>query len=1105
MPGTNIKIGANATEFQQQMKEVTRQLKLVSSECGVASQKAKLFGTAQDQLAVKQKELTAKIKAQTEMLKLHQDRILNINATIDKQKEKQSELAKKIEEVEAKHKESIKATGRSSEETKKLGDELQDLKEKYAKNERAIESSNNELVNAVTKMNNTEKAMLQNKKALQDLNEEIENAKIDKLAEKFEDAGEKATNIGSKMSIVSAGIVGAGTALGKMAFDTEQDLSTLGGRLGLTADEAENLKTIAKNLYNDGFGESLEECVNDVVLLHQNIKETANMTEEQKGKLLEQISTVKTLFGVESEEITKTLNNMMNNGMVDSLEEGLDVITAGFQQGLNSGGDLLDVLYEYSPQFKKLGLDGEAALGYIKAGLDAGGFNADKMADALKELSIRAIDGSKTTSEGFKLIGLDANKMAKEFAAGGESAKLALNKTIEGLKNIKDPLKQDLAGVNLFGTMWEDSSKDAILAMADVGTGLGDITGATQKAGEEANNSIGKQFASVLREAKEACLPLGQEILNLAKVGLPILKEILEKVVGFLNGMGDGGRKVILAIAGIVAIIGPSLVALGSFSKGISNIINGYKDVKQFGGTAIETIKNFGTNSLNAAKTVGNFATTIGKNLVSGITNGIKAIGNFTVSIAKGLVNAIFSGIKAVGNFALSIGKSLVSGIAAGAKAVGNFALTIAKNLVSATIEGAKAVGNLALNLGKATLEFAKSAVQAGISATKFIAHKVATIASTLATTAMSAAQAALNFVMNLNPITLIIIGITALVAAIVVLWNKCEWFRNLCYALFEGLKQAWNATLEFFKSCWDWFIGLWKAAVEGIKSVWNTVCEFFKTIWQGVCTYFQTVWNFWKGVFTTVVNAIKTLWQGICNTMSSIWNGIVNSIKTAWNGFKNLFTTVGNAVRSVWQGICNTVSSIWNGIVNSIKSVWTGFKNIFESVGNTVRSIWSGITGSISSVWNNVVNGVKSAWDGIISPFKRVRDAIGNIWQGVKSLFKLPHFTISGTLNPLKWHDEGVPKIGVQWYWKGGIFNKPTVLNGIGVGDAFNGQGSNAEAVVPLNEMYRKIQEIVKNETRQESPNIIIIKNYMDSEEISSYTYKKIDNKLALAGRSRR
>ena len=56
MAGASIKIGASSSEFQKQMSEVTRQLKLLSSECGVASQKAKLFGTAQEQLAVKQKE-----------------------------------------------------------------------------------------------------------------------------------------------------------------------------------------------------------------------------------------------------------------------------------------------------------------------------------------------------------------------------------------------------------------------------------------------------------------------------------------------------------------------------------------------------------------------------------------------------------------------------------------------------------------------------------------------------------------------------------------------------------------------------------------------------------------------------------------------------------------------------------------------------------------------------------------------------------------------------------------------------------------------------------------------------------------------------------------
>ena len=911
MAGASIKIGASSSEFQKQMKEVTQQLKLVSSECGLATEKAKLFGTAQEKLSSVQKELTAKMQAQNQMIQLYKDRITGINSEIQQQKNKQVELTSKIEEANKKYKESVEATGKNSEESKKLKQELQNLKEEYAKNEKAIQSSNNSLVNATMKMNNTEKSMLQNKKALENINKEIANAKLDELSKKFEKVGESATNLGTKMSVVSTAIVGAGTAIGKVAFDTEQDLSTLGGRLGLTEKEAESLKEVAKKLYTDGFGESLEECVNDLVILQQNIKSTSDMTDEQKSKLLEQISNVKTLFGVETEEITKTLNNMLANGIIENLDEGLDLVTKGFQEGLNSGGDLLDVLYEYSPQFKKLGLDGQDALSYIKAGLEAGGYNADKMADALKELSIRAIDGSNTTVEGFTLIGLNASDMAKKFAAGGDTAKKALNQTIEALGKMKDPIKQDLAGVNLFGTMWEDSSKDAILAMGNIGNGLRDITGATQKAGEEVNNSIGRQFSSVLRETKTAFLPLGQEILKLAQVALPSLKNIIQNVTSFLNGLSDEGRKNILTISGIVAAIGPTVVGLGSFSKGISNVIKGYKDIKEFGGNAIEVVKNFGGNAVSAAKSIGTFA----------------------------------------------------------------------------------------LNLGKTALEFGKTAVQAGIATVK-------TIAQTVATNAMAAAQAALNFVMSLSPITLIIIGITALIAAIVLLWNKCEWFRNLCMQLFEGLKIAFNATVSLLK----------------------------------------IVLNGFKTFFTGVVNSIKTIWQSICTAISIIWNGIVNTIKTVWNGFKSIFISVGNAIKSTWQGIGDT----------------------------------------ISSVWNNVVNKVKNAWNGIIAPFRSVINSIGNMWQSVKSLFKTPHFTISGTLNPLKWADEGVPKIGVKWYWQGGIFKSPTMLNGIGVGDAFNGQGSNAEAVVPLDEMYRNIQGIVRSEQASQPIYVVVnVANNMDNKAI--------------------
>ncbi len=344
---------------------------------------------------------------------------------------------------------------------------------------------------------------------------------------------------------------------------------------------------------------------------------------------------------------------MLANGVIDNLDEGLDLITKGFQEGLNSGGDLLDVLYEYSPQFKKLGLDGQEALSYIDAGLDAGGYNADKMADALKEISIRAIDGSNTTVEGFQLIGLNADEMAKKFAAGGDTAQQALDKTIEGLKNMNDPIKQDLAGVNLFGTMWEDSSKQAILAMGDIGEGLGDITGATEKAGEEVNNSLGTQFTVILREAKEALLPLGQELLNLAKVALPIIKVALQGVTSFLSSLNDEGRKVVLIIGGIIAAIGPSLIVLGSFSKGISNIINGYKDMKEFGGKAIDVISDFGSKALDGAKAVGNLALNLGKatlefakSAAQASVSAAKWIAHKTVTIASTVATTAMSAIK---------------------------------------------------------------------------------------------------------------------------------------------------------------------------------------------------------------------------------------------------------------------------------------------------------------------------------------------------------------------------------------------------------------------------------------------------------------------------
>lgn len=921
MAGASIKIGASSSEFQKQMSEVTRQLKLLSSECGVASQKAKLFGTAQEQLAVKQKELTAKIQAQTQMMKLHQDRVLNINTAIDRQKEKQSELAKKIEEVSKKHEESIKTTGKNSEETKKLGDELKELKEEYAKNEKAIESSNNQLVNAVTKMNNTEKAMLQNQKALEDINKEIANSKIDKLAENFDKASEASGKISDKLKPVSTTIAGLGTASVAASITFEDSMA----KVSTIADETEvsydDMKKSIIDLSNQT-GISANDIADNVYNAISAGQSTANavgfVTESTKlakagfaeaGQSLDILTTILNAYGLEASEVTNVS----------------DILVQTQNKGKTTVAELASSMGKIIPTANSVNVNlGQLGTGY--ALMTAKGIATAETTTYMNSMLNELSDSGSTVASILK------EKTGKSFAELMESG--------TSLGDAMAIIEQEANNSGLaMSELWSSSEagKAALVLATDAGQAfnstLSDMqnsAGATDTAFEKVNNTTGNKLKQSLNEVKNSAINMGDTLAPVTSM----VAEGFSKITGMLSNLSSEQLKTIAGIGAGVITLNVALGAFSKLTKGISNTVKAYKDIKEFGSKALDVVKNFS----------------------------IKAL------------------------------------------------------------DGAKAVRNLALNLGKATVEFTKSAVQSGISAAQFVAHKVATIASAVATTAMSAAQAALNFVMSLNPITLIITGITALIASIVVLWNKCEWFRELCYSLFEGLKQAWNATLQFFKSCWDCFTELWNASIE----------------------------------------AIKNIWKGLCNTIKSVWEGIVNNIKSSWNGFKSIFVTVGNSMMSAWQGLTNTISSVWNG----------------------------------------VVNGVKSTWNGIISPFQSVVNSIKGIWDGLKSMFKLPHFSITGKFSLVP---PSIPKVSVDWYYTGGIFKSPTVLGGIGVGDAFNGQGSNAEAVVPLDEMYRKIQEIVRNESINSNNSIIIIKNYMDGEEISSYTYKKVDNKFALAGRSRR
>lgn len=197
------------------------------------------------------------------------------------------------------------------------------------------------------------------------------------------------------------------------------------------------------------------------------------------------------------------------------------------------------------------------------------------------------------------------------------------------------------------------------------------------------------------------------------------------------------------------------------------------------------------------------------------------------------------------------------------------------------------------------------------------VANKIATLAATAATEGLTlaqyaakAAQNALNGTMLANPISLIILAITALVTAFITLWNNCEAFREFWINLWEGIKTAAAAVA-------DWFV-----------TAWDTVIGWFKDIWGALDI--SEAWNKLK-------NGAKNAWEGIKNTFSKVGSFFGNTFRQAWQKVKDVFSTGGKIFDGIKEGIVTSFKTVVNAIIKGINKVvklpFEGLNKILEKI----------------------------------------------------------------------------------------------------------------------------------------------------------------------------
>jgi TP901 family phage tail tape measure protein len=343
-------------------------------------------------------------------------------------------------------------------------------------------------------------------------------------------------------------IAATGAALLKKALDASIERANVGNlvaaQLGDTEHAAEWGK-LAGRVYADNFGESLADAGNAVRDVFRNKLIPEDAGDDAIKAIAEKVLTVGTLAEASSAEVSRSVHKMLVTGLAGSAEEALDILTRGFQNGANEAEDLLDTFDEYSIQFKELGISGKEALGLIGQGLKGGARDADTVADALKELAIRAQDGSKASLDAFKALGLNGKELSGMFARGGESARTALDMIIDKTKDIKDPMERNAVAVGLFGTKAEDL-QDALFGL-DLDTavkGLGDVTGAADKASTALGQGLGPTIETFKRKAQQAFADIGDKIAPAVLEYVGILQGFAGELAGVFEGSAVPGEVV---------------------------------------------------------------------------------------------------------------------------------------------------------------------------------------------------------------------------------------------------------------------------------------------------------------------------------------------------------------------------------------------------------------------------------------------------------------------------------------------------------------------------------------------------------------------------------
>lgn len=747
--------------------------------------------------------------------------------------------------------------------------------------------------------------------------QQLENAEraADRLGDTMEDAGQQAEDSSEGYTVLKNVIANLATEAINKAVDAFKELATEGdsalgmleARTGATASEMEGFEDVMYEVYNANYGESLGD-------VSEKLSTVIQMTDDLDNASLANVTknaiALEDVFGFDIKESMRGVNSLMDQFGITS-DQAFNLIVQGAQKGLNQNDDLLDIINEYSVQFKNAGYSADDMFNMLANGAKSGTWSIDKLGDAVKEYNIRWNDG--TSAEALEKLGLNADEMAEKVEGGAESSGKAMQQVMTALMCVEDEQERYILGQTLMGTMWEDLGAETVLALSNTEGAINSASDAMAQMDSAAYDTLESSLSQLGRTVKaEVVQPIAEKLTPAIKDSVNFVNERVGPAVEWLlSHLPEVG--IILGTIGsvIAAMKWGSIV--GQISK-ISGAFSGFKAaIAAIPGPVLaiiaivaalaagfmylwETNEDFRNNVTAVWEELqGSFSELGGKisdmlnqlmPLISEIASTVlTAFGQIAEAVLPILIQLISELLPVI----IGLIDQLLPVLTQIIESVLTVLVDVINQLLPLVMQIIEAVLPVLLQLVQAILPIITQIVEAVLPVLIQLINTILPIITQI----ISAVLPVLVEILNaLTPILNMVISLLQPILNLII--SLVEPILNLIMAAIQPLIEIF-ATL--ISTILEPIMPILSAVANIITSVLGAAIQAIQPIIQSLTSVFQGLIDFITGVFS---GNWSQAWNGIVQVFGGLWDSLVGIVKAPINAVIGLINKAIGALNSI-------------------------------------------------------------------------------------------------------------------------------------------------------------------------------------------------------------